>query len=177
MIVGVDPGLVSCAFVAVGRQGGRWRLFGEDTAKTQRASKTPDRVHFICARFLAFVSEQRPALVCIEEQTLVQQGKSQRGETHYRALVVRDVQYALAGVAWARDLPVRFVSPQRAKRAVTGSGSATKAQVRHAIAARVGATLAEHAADAVAVAIAGEAEAHLSGAMVRSLPGSWRRSS
>lgn len=110
-------------------------------------------LHMACADF-------RPQVVGVEDQRQAWIGAMKRGETNANGLLPQQAVGLARGVALGWGARVVLVSPQAVKSAVLGQGRGEKAQIKEAIdrlcERRDGPSrkLSEHAADAVAIAIA-----------------------
>lgn len=147
-MLGIDPGLTRCGYGAVRRQGGTLVAVCHGVVGTPPSDSLPDRLAALERAIEALLAEIRPSAVAVE-----------------RLLFQHNVRTAVAvgqasGVVLARTarrgVPVAHYSPNEVKLAVTGSGTAGKAQVQ-AMVTRVlrldEAPSPVDAADALALAI------------------------
>ncbi len=160
-MLGIDPGsaVTGWGVVEVSARGISYVASG--TLQTRGSATFPDRLRRIHEGLLAVISTWAPTAVVVE-----------------RTFVARNVQAALRlgearGVALlgaaVAGLPVHEYTPAVVKLAVTGSGSADKAQVARGIARLLGidAPLRPDAADALAVAVCHGHSAGLAGRLAR----------
>jgi crossover junction endodeoxyribonuclease RuvC len=147
-VLGIDPGLTRCGYGAVRRQGGTLVAVAHGVIGTSPDDGLPDRLASLERGIAALLDELRPSAVAVE-----------------RLLFQHNVRTAVAvgqasGIVLAstahRRVPVTHYSPNEVKLAVTGSGTAGKAQVQ-AMVTRVlrldEAPTPVDAADALALAI------------------------
>ena len=147
-VLGIDPGLTRCGYGAVRRQGGTLVAVTHGVIGTSPDDGLPDRLAALERGIAALLDEIRPSAIAVE-----------------RLLFQHNVRTAVAvgqasGVVLAstahRRVPVTHYSPNEVKLAVTGSGTADKAQVQ-AMVTRVlcldEAPTPVDAADALALAI------------------------
>jgi crossover junction endodeoxyribonuclease RuvC len=147
-VLGIDPGLTRCGYGAVRRQGGTLVAVTHGVIGTSPDDGLPDRLASLERGIAALLDEIRPSAVAVE-----------------RLLFQHNVRTAVAvgqasGIVLAstahRRVPVTHYSPNEVKLAVTGSGTAGKAQVQ-AMVTRVlrldEAPTPVDAADALALAI------------------------
>jgi len=166
-VLGVDPGLTRCGLGVVdGAPGRSVSAVAFGVARTPPDDDVPRRLLALDAEISAWITEHRPDLVAVERVF----------SQHNVRTVMGTAQVAgLALVAATRaGLPVALHTPSEVKAAVTGSGTADKAQVGAMVTRLL--RLVEmpkpaDAADALALAIChvwrGSAQARLSGALAR----------
>ncbi len=150
-VLGVDPGLRSTGFavVAAGRgdgeliEAGRIRLAGGEAIETRLAQLEAD--------LLELIESTRPNVLICEQ--LYAHYKHPR--TAIRMAHARGVVLALAA---RRGLRVVHVSATRVKKTLTGSGRASKEQVRRAVCLTLGLAGLDgphDVSDAIAIALCG----------------------
>lgn len=148
-IIGIDPGLTRCGVGVVDGSVGRPpQLVAVGVVRTAVTLDLAQRLLALEEGLLAWFDDYRPDAVAIE-RVFSQHNKSSVMDTAQAAGVA-----ALAGAR--RGLTVTFHTPSEVKAAVTGSGSADKAQVAQMVTRIL--KLAEaprpaDAADALAVAV------------------------
>jgi len=156
-VLGVDPGVASIGLAAVARRDRRPALLWADTVRTPSGLAEAARLRLIHRGIREAIAEHRPSSVAVER---VAWNKNQ-----VSALRVARATGVILLAAAEAGLPVEEYGPLEVKMAVTGTGTADKAQVRDALAKLHGLrntpTQAD-AADAVAVALC-----HLSQTRVR----------
>ena len=158
-VLGVDPGLRMLGVAVVARRDRRPEIVFADTVRTPSDMPEAARLRLIHEAIARLIGEHEPSSVGIER---VAWNTNQVSALH----VARATGVVLLAAAEA-GLPVEEYGPLEVKMAVTGSGTAGKAEVRTALARLHG--LAEvpsqpDAADAVAVAICHLTQSRLRGA-------------
>ncbi|GAA4214586.1 crossover junction endodeoxyribonuclease RuvC [Actinocatenispora rupis] len=165
LVLGVDPGLTRCGVgVVSGRPGGACEIVAVEVVRTPSDAELPARLLTLDERLGALVREHRPEAVAVER--VFSQHNTQTVIGTAQASAVAILAGARAGV------PVTTYTPSEVKAAVTGSGTADKAQVTTMVTRLL--RLAEaprpaDAADALALAIChiwrGGAQARLAAAL------------
>lgn len=160
MTIGIDPGLARCGYAVwpgtrsytlTPEMVGYWRTdpgMGLDSKRIEALARA--------AGALFHVWGGHNLLLALETQHIRPDLPAGVGRS---VLQVAQVAGAIRGVAETLGIPVVDVSPQRAKLALTGKGDATKEEMLTAVERQYGLRLArsaEHAADALGIAIAGE---------------------
>jgi crossover junction endodeoxyribonuclease RuvC len=147
-VLGVDPGISSIGLAAVERRERRTRIVFADTLRTPDALAESDRLRLIHEAVRDAIAAHRPEAVAVER---VAWNRNQRSALH----VARATGVVLLAASEA-GLPVEEYGPLEVKMAVTGQGTAVKAQVRDALVRLHGlhdVPTQPDAADAVAVAL------------------------
>jgi len=148
-IIGIDPGLTRCGVGVVDGSVGRPpQLVAVGVVRTAVTLDLAQRLLALEEGLLAWFDDYRPDAVAIE-RVFSQHNKSSVMDTAQAAGVA-----ALTGAR--RGLTVTFHTPSEVKAAVTGSGSADKAQVTQLVTRILKLTEAPRpadAADALAVAV------------------------
>jgi crossover junction endodeoxyribonuclease RuvC len=122
LVLGVDPGLTRCGVgVVTGQPGRPCRLVAVEVVRTPAGADLAHRLRALDQRLTELVAEHRPDEVAVERVF----------SQHNTQTVIGTAQAsAVAILAGARaDLPVTTYTPSEVKAAVTGSGTADKAQV------------------------------------------------
>lgn len=164
-ILGIDPGLANTGIAVLAAPASRSKMLRHlDTVTTKppvrrrrlrQADSDADRLGFILAGIAQAIDDYDPVLVVYEAPT---GGRSARG--------VKSLAYVVGGLValcGERQVPCLSVTPAEAKRALTGSPTASKADMiiaaKDVAPSRRWAKLRkgqlDHAADAVAVATIG----------------------
>ncbi|RRD47934.1 crossover junction endodeoxyribonuclease RuvC [Tessaracoccus sp. OH4464_COT-324] len=120
-VIGIDPGLTRCGIGVVDASVGRAELVAVGVLRTSSDLGTPERLVQIEVGLMEWLAEYRPEAMAIE-RVFAQQN----------LLSVMDTMQAagVASLVGARSgLDVVYHTPSEVKAAVTGSGSADKAQV------------------------------------------------
>lgn len=121
-MLGIDPGTAACGFgvVAVGT-GLRARLIECGVIRTRPVDPLPNRLLVIFDAVNELVERHQPDALALEN---VFHGRNTR-----TALVLGHARGVIMVVAERAGVPVAEITPAEVKRAVTGTGRATKDQV------------------------------------------------
>ncbi len=149
LVLGFDPGLLRTGYGALRIGAGRPRVCELGVLSTRGAELGP-RLHQLYRDVESLVRELRPDLVVLEDLF-----------AHHRfprtAIVLGHVRGIICLAAASAHVGVLALAPSVVKRAVAGSGRASKAQVQAAVRTLLGLREVSnpHAADALALAYAG----------------------
>ena len=123
--MGIDPGLTRCGIGVIDAEGRQARLVLSALVRTVPATSQDRRLLAVFEGVCAALDETHPDAVSIERMFA----------QHNRATVLGTAQ--AAGVAMLaaaeRGIPVAVHTPSEAKAAITGSGTADKAQVQRMV--------------------------------------------
>jgi crossover junction endodeoxyribonuclease RuvC len=148
-VLGVDPGLTRCGVGVVDGIAGRpLTLLMVDVIRTPADAPTGQRLMTICDQLEAMIREHRPDAVAVERVFSQHNVKSVMGTAQAAGIAML--------AATRAGIPVALHTPTEVKAAVTGSGSADKAQVGAMVARLLRLATAPKpadAADALALAI------------------------
>ncbi|MCU4184858.1 crossover junction endodeoxyribonuclease RuvC [Acidiferrimicrobium sp. IK] len=152
--LGIDPGLSRCGYGAVEQRGGSLHAVAVGHLSTPPDRPLSERLGTLLGDLEDLMDEVRPDVVVVERVLFQVNART--------AMSVGQASGLALAVAARRGCPVVQYSPNEVKQAVTGYGSATKAQVQRMV--QVLLDLAEppkpaDRADALALAVC-----HLSGA-------------
>jgi crossover junction endodeoxyribonuclease RuvC len=147
-VLGIDPGLTRCGYGAVRNDGGRLRAAAAGVLTTPASAALPARLGELQRGVRALLAELRPDSVAVERVFFQSNVRT--------AMSVGQASGVVLAEAVAAGCAVVEYTPTQVKAAVTGSGSADKAQVQRMVRSLLG--LAElprpaDAADALALAI------------------------
>jgi crossover junction endodeoxyribonuclease RuvC len=147
-VLGIDPGLTRCGYGAVRNDGGRLRAEAAGVLTTPAPAALPVRLCELQRGVRALLAELRPDSVAVERVFFQSNVRT--------AMSVGQASGVVLAEAVAAGCTVVEYTPTQVKSAVTGSGSADKAQVQRMVRSLLG--LAEvprpaDAADALALAI------------------------
>ena len=147
-VLGVDPGVSRCGYGCVEQVGGRARAVAAGVITTPPAQHLPDRLATIDGEFRGLLAELRPQVVAVERLFFQVNART--------AISVGQASGVVLAAAAAAGCQVVEYPPNAVKQAVTGYGSATKAQVQAMVTSLLG--LAQRpdppdAADALALAL------------------------
>lgn len=150
---GIDPGSRKTGFGAVRVEGSRLIHVASGVIRVDEDAPLSDRLAEIFERLTTLLAEVGPERVFLES---VFHHKSAQS-----ALVLGQARGVALLAAARTGRPVGEVSPAEVKKAVTGSGRATKEQVQEMVRVLLGMQdkAPSDAADALAVAVAGAASA------------------
>ena len=164
IVLGIDPGTADTGYGVVQSAGSRLRALAEGVIKTRAGPPLERRLAAIHAAVEELLERHRPDAVAVEELYF--------GANVRTAFAVGQARGVVLLAAGQRGLPVRSYTPQQVKGAVCGHGRAGKEQVGRMVARLLALATppsADHAADALAVAICDLNRAPLANAV------RWRR--
>ena len=147
-ILGVDPGLANCGWGVISLQGSKLRPLAYGFITTEAGEELPARLAAIYDELSAVILKYSPTELSIE--TIYHKGNPKSSIATAQARGVALVSAARSSLA------VNEYAPLAIKKAVVGSGSATKAQVQFMVQSVLGLDhipKPDHAADALAAAI------------------------
>ena len=146
MILGIDPGSRVTGYGVIGSVGNKLEFVGCGCIRTESDSHA-ERLGMIFTRLCEVIEQYAPQQAAVEEVFV--------GRNASSALKLGQARGSAFVACLHHGLPVEEYSPRKVKKAVVGSGSADKAQVQHMVKNLLGVsdTMAEDAADALAVAI------------------------
>jgi crossover junction endodeoxyribonuclease RuvC len=121
-VLGIDPGTAVTGYgVVSSRQGGGYSLLECGVIRTSSADPLPDRIREIFMGIQEVIQRLQPSSVAVED---VFQGKNVKS-----ALSLGHARGAILLAAALQELPIAEYSPREIKKAVVGTGGATKDQV------------------------------------------------
>lgn len=164
-ILGVDPGSNATGFGLVERDGGRVRHLRHGILRPPKGAELSQRLAFLHAELALLLAETRPAVAVVERVFLAANPRS--------ALVLGQARGALLVALGAAGVRVFEVAAREAKKAITGSGAADKAQMQMMVTRllQLDSAPPTDAADALALALS-----HAQAGVLAELPvGSRRR--
>ena len=146
LVLGIDPGSRVTGYGLIDVQGNRLSYVDCGCIRTEGGA-LPARLKIIFDGVLQLVETHRPSQVAIEEVFV--------GRNAASALKLGQARGAAMAACLQFKLEVSEYSARQVKQNVVGTGAAQKGQVQHMVKALLGIsdTLAEDAADALAVAI------------------------
>jgi crossover junction endodeoxyribonuclease RuvC len=160
VVLGIDPGTASTGFGLVRSAGSRLQALAEGVIETRPGVALERRLADIHGRVGDLLDEHRPDAVAVEELYF--------GANVRSALAVGQARGVILLAAGQRGIPLRSYTPQQVKSAVCGHGRADKAQVAQMVTRLLGLAAtpkADHASDALAVAVCDLNRAPLAGAV------------
>ena len=150
LILGIDPGTAVTGFGVVSRtSGGAVSLVECGVIRTSAAKPLANRIREIYEAIVDLIDRHQPFAVSVENVFV---GKNTRS-----ALSLGHARGAILLAAALKDLPIAEYSPAEIKKAVVGTGRATKDQVGFMVKQQLrlkDAPKPEDAADGVAAALA-----------------------
>lgn len=159
-VLGIDPGLRFLGLAVLQVTANRSRvLLHETLTSTPDDGSDEERLDVIANRILDAVDNYKPDAIAYENQAGVTAGKERHGSGARSTSSSRRV-HEVAGIARCAarlfELPCYVLMPSSIKLAVLGrgGGNASKARVKEAVRTLFGLRCSEHAADAVATAVA-----------------------
>ncbi|WP_067722254.1 crossover junction endodeoxyribonuclease RuvC [Nocardia yamanashiensis] len=148
-VMGVDPGLTRCGLSMVESTNGRTvRMIQVDVVRTPPEMDLAQRLLGVSDAAEAWMDNHRPEVVAVERVFSQHNVRT--------AMATAQAGGVIALAAARRGIPVHFHTPSQVKAAVTGNGSADKAQVTAMVTRILGLAVAPKpadAADALALAI------------------------
>jgi crossover junction endodeoxyribonuclease RuvC len=162
IVMGIDPGTADTGYGVVQSSGSRLHALEEGVIQTRPGVPLERRLADIHAAVVDLLERHRPDAVAIEELYF--------GANVRTAFAVGQARGVVLLAAGQRGVPSRSYTPQQVKGAVCGHGRAGKDQVSSMVERLLGLAeppSAEHAADALAVAICDLNRAPLAQALAR----------
>ncbi len=146
IILGIDPGSRVTGYGLINSVGNKLQYVDCGCIRTESKS-FPQRLHTIFDELNALIERHAPQQAAVEEVFM--------GRNASSALKLGQARGSAMVACLSHQLEVSEYSARQVKQAVVGAGAADKAQVQHMVKALLGIsdTLAEDAADALAVAI------------------------
>ena len=148
VVLGIDPGLANLGFGVVARRGGRLVALDGGVVTTPAGQAPELRLAEIQRRVHELLLTYGPAAVALEALYF--------GQNVRTAFAVGQARGAVLAAAGARGIACHDYTPQQVKGAVCGTGRAPKDQVIRMVQALLSLPpdpIADHAADALAVAV------------------------
>lgn len=140
-MLGIDPGTAACGYgVVAGGAGGAARLVECGVIRTRAGEPLAARLATVFDGLTELLARHRPDAVAVEGLF--------HGQNPRSALVLGHARGVALLAAERAGLPIAEISPAEVKRAVTGTGAATKAQVGEMVARLLRLTAAPTPADA-----------------------------
>lgn len=124
-ILGVDPGSVATGFGLVEREGGRVRHLRHGILRPSKGTELSERLHFLHAQLCEILAEAKPEVAVVERVFLASNPRS--------AIVLGQARGALLAGLGSAGVRVVEVAAREAKKAITGSGAADKAQMQNMV--------------------------------------------
>lgn len=148
VVLGLDPGTLVTGYGIVSGAGSRMTMLARGTIRNLPSSAMADRLEHIYAEICTIIRTYRPGEFAIESAFYGKNAQSALKLGHARGVAM------LAAVQ--SHLPVSEYSPREVKKAIVGTGSASKEQVRFMVCSLLGVQgkhMTLDASDALAIAI------------------------
>lgn len=146
IILGIDPGSRVTGYGLIRSVGSKLEFIACGCVRTSSEDQPP-RLKQIFTELCSVITEFKPDEAAVEEVFM--------GRNAASAIKLGQARGSAMVACLSQDLPVAEYSARKVKQAIVGAGGAEKAQVQHMVKAllSISDTLAEDAADALAVAI------------------------
>jgi crossover junction endodeoxyribonuclease RuvC len=165
IVLGIDPGLANTGYGVVARRDGRMVALDGGVIETASCDAPERRLAEVHTAVEALLAEHEPDAVALEDLFFGQNARS--------AFAVGQARGVVMLAAGQRGVPCAGYTPQQVKGAVCGNGRAAKDQVGRMVTALLGLAeqpRADHAADALAVAVCHLSRAPLAAALASAGP-------
>ncbi len=166
IVLGIDPGTADTGYGVVEGAGSRLRALDTGVIKTRAGTPLELRLAEIHAAMAELLDRYQPDALAVEQLYF--------GVNVRTAFAVGQARGVILLAAGQRAVPARSYTPQQVKSAVCGHGRAAKDQVANMVTRLLGlaaAPPADHASDALAVAICDLNRAPLARAVADQLAG------
>jgi crossover junction endodeoxyribonuclease RuvC len=153
IVLGIDPGLSATGYAVLDFGNGRPCLRGSGCARSSSRQPIESRVRAIYDELLAVASNWRPQLAVLE-------GLYSEYAFPRTAILMGHVRGVICLAADQAGARVLELAPAEVKQALTGSGRASKEQIKRAVTRMLSlkeAPDSEHICDALALALVGAA--------------------
>ena len=153
IVLGVDPGLTATGYAVLDVGNGRTRVRASGCAKSPSKHALEARVRSIYDELAAVLAQWRPELAVLE-------GLYADYRYPRTAILMGHVRGVICLAADQTGARILEVSPAEVKHALTGSGRATKDQIKRSVTRMLSlpeAPKSEHICDALALALVGAA--------------------
>ncbi len=155
--LGVDPGFRNLGAGIVRFEALSTRVIHSETARTDTSKSHDERIDFFVDRLCELIETHEPRVLGYENQAGVEVAMQREGEgTNFSSRKVHEVTGAIRAVARFYALPCYCIAVSTVKVALLGKGGggASKEQMRLGVKRFFGIEGSEHAADAIACAVA-----------------------
>jgi crossover junction endodeoxyribonuclease RuvC len=125
IILGVDPGTLVTGYGVIEERNGKFKVLAYDVVKNRSEQSMPIRLRAIYSTLCKVIERYHPDEFAIETAFYGKNAQSAMKLGHARGVSI------LAAVN--AEIPTSEYSPREVKRAVVGSGAASKDQVRYMI--------------------------------------------
>jgi crossover junction endodeoxyribonuclease RuvC len=125
VILGVDPGTLITGYGVIESRNGRVQMLVCDAVKNDSRRKMPDRLKVIFERLTRIIEQYHPDELALETAFY--------GKNAQSALKLGHARGAAMLAAVVLDVPTTEYSPREVKKAVVGTGAASKEQVQYMV--------------------------------------------
>lgn len=156
IITGIDPGTVALGYGIIEKNADRLNVISYGVIKTPAKSSVESKLSHIYKELSRIFDEYIPAQVALEEPFVSNNVRV--------AISIGRAQAIAILTAALRNIPIYRYSPLQVKLQVTSYGASSKSQVNEMVKIQLGirgSTIAEDAADALAVALCHINQSHL----------------
>ena len=148
VILGIDPGTLVTGYGVIARQRNSLRLLGSGTVRNPPGASMPLRLKTIFQELCTIIQTYHPDELAIESAFYGKNAQSALKLGHARGVAI------LAAVVY--EIPTAEYSPREVKKAIVGTGSASKEQVQYMVKSMLRISdnpMLHDTSDAIAIAI------------------------
>jgi len=124
-VVSVDPGLNNTGFGILDYKGSQIKVVAYGLVKPPVKESIPNRLEYLNSHMNDLIDKFNPQSMAIEDSFYSQNVKS--------AILLGQARGVLLLSAASKGIPSMVYAPKKVKQSVTGSGSATKKQVKYMV--------------------------------------------
>ena len=124
-IISVDPGLNNTGFGILDYKGSQIKVIAYGLVTPPAKESIPNRLEYLNSHMNDLIDKFNPQSMAIEDSFYSQNVKS--------AILLGQARGVLLLSAASRGIPSMVYAPKKVKQSVTGSGSATKKQVKYMV--------------------------------------------
>ena len=124
-IIGVDPGLNNTGFGILDYRGSKIKVVAYGLITPPAKQSVPNRLEYLNSHMNDLIDKFNPQSMAIEDSFYSQNVKS--------AILLGQARGVLLLSAASKGIPSMVYAPKKVKQSVTGSGSATKKQVKYMV--------------------------------------------
>ena len=124
-IIGVDPGLNNTGFGILDYKGSKIKVVAYGLVSPPAKESIPNRLEYLNSHMNDLIDKFNPQSMAIEDSFYSQNVKS--------AILLGQARGVLLLSAASKGIPSMVYAPKKVKQSVTGSGSATKKQVKYMV--------------------------------------------
>ena len=161
-ILGIDPGTISMGYGIIEVNEDKITMVSCGALACQARSPIGERLSFLYHAISDIISQYQPDAVAVEQPFVAQNVKA--------ALAIGKAQAIAILAAANRQIPVYEYTPAQVKQRVSNYGASSKEQIQEMVKLQLGLTEVPQpndAADALAVALCHQQEAHLNSLLAR----------